>query len=88
MSYQLVRLPRATRQLSQLRRLHHPLYNAIVDAIKALAETPRPPGCIKLAGRPEWRIRVGDHRILYSVDDVRQMVIITEIGHRREIYRQ
>ncbi|MBI4483387.1 MAG: type II toxin-antitoxin system RelE/ParE family toxin [Acidobacteria bacterium] len=88
MSYQVTRSLRAMRRLSHLRKTHHPLHNAIVDAIKALAETPRPPGCVKLVGRPEWRIRVADHRILYLVDDAQKTVTITEIGHRREIYSQ
>ncbi len=87
MSYQLNRTSAAIRRLSHLRKIHHPLHNAIVDAIRALAENPRPAGCVKLAVRPEWRIRVGDHRILYLVDDAHHSVTITEIGHRREIYR-
>ena len=88
MSYQLVRSPRAMRQLRQLRSMRHPLHNAVIEAITALAEASRPPGCVKLVGRPEWRIRVGDLRILYLIDDAHQIVTITDIGHRRAIYRQ
>jgi mRNA interferase RelE/StbE len=49
---------------------------------------PRPPGCKKLSGsQNEWRVRVGDYRILYEIDDRIRRVRIYAIGHRREIYR-
>lgn len=56
--------------------------------IEALADDPRPSGCVKLSGMGcLWRIRVGDYRILYSIQDVPMVVAITKIGHRREVYR-
>jgi len=55
--------------------------------IDALRENPRPAGCKKLAERRGWRIRFGDYRIIYKIDDVNKTVTITNVGHRREIYR-
>ena len=60
----------------------------IVSRIQRLAQTPRPHGSQKLAGEEErYRIRQGAYRIVYSVDDERQVVEIVKIGHRREVYR-
>ena len=58
---------------------------AVIDA---LATEPRPTGTVKLAGRDDFRIRVGDYRIVYAVDDVERLVIVARIAHRREVYRQ
>ena len=56
--------------------------------IDALAEDPRPPGCVKLTGQENlWRVRVGDWRIIYEVHDDRRVVIILIVAHRRESYR-
>lgn len=60
----------------------------IVDRIAGLAEDPRPAGCQTLAGRPDrLRVRQGDHRIVYSVDDPDRTVTVWKIGHRRDVYR-
>ena len=65
-----------------------PLRIRIVARIQSLAQTPRPHGSQKLAGDEErYRIRQGAYRIIYSVDDERQVVEIVKIGHRREVYR-
>lgn len=57
--------------------------------IDQLAADPRPPGCLKLKGQTEtlWRIRVGDYRILYAIDDGIRIVDIRRVGNRREVYR-
>ncbi|HYM62815.1 MAG TPA: type II toxin-antitoxin system RelE/ParE family toxin [Thermoanaerobaculia bacterium] len=57
------------------------------EKIRSLARDPRQPGAKKLQGRPEHRVRVGDHRILYTIDDVGQVVDITAISHRGDVYR-
>jgi len=44
-------------------------------------------GCNRLTGRDGWRIRVGDYRVIYEIDDERQMITILHIGHRRDVYR-
>jgi mRNA interferase RelE/StbE len=53
----------------------------------ALETDPRPPGCVKLAGREGWRVRVGDYRVLYSIDDNARVISVKQIGHRRDVYR-
>lgn len=60
----------------------------VTEAILSLAETPRPKGCKKLKGKLSdlWRIRVGDYRIIYSIDDQIRIIDIQEIGHRKDIY--
>ena len=56
----------------------------LVDRIRGLADDPRPPGSVKLAGREDRiRIRQGDFRILYSVDDQKRIVLVVRIAHRR-----
>lgn len=57
-------------------------------AIDALAAEPRPSGSCKLAGGSgEWRIRVGDYRIVYEIYDGRLVVLVVRVAHRREVYR-
>ena len=59
----------------------------ILSAIQALSDNPRPSGCIKLSSREQYRIRIGNYRILYSIEDDILMVYIVKIGHRKDIYR-
>jgi mRNA interferase RelE/StbE len=59
----------------------------MVPRLERLAATPRPPGCKKLVGgHNEWRIRVGDYRVVYEIDDKSRTVEVTRIAHRREVY--
>ena len=60
----------------------------IVERIERLAVDPRPDGCEKLSGQERFRLRQGDYRIVYSVDDAVRSVDIVKIGHRGEIYRR
>jgi len=62
-------------------------FTAIITEIKKLADTPRPKGVEKIKSAGLWRIRQGDYRIVYSIDDSQKIVTILRIGHRREIYR-
>ena len=85
MAYQLTLRPAAVRDL---RRLPQAVRARIERAIEALREQPRPPGCKKLTGfENEWRVRVGDYRILYIIHDTRREVRVASIVHRREAYR-
>jgi mRNA interferase RelE/StbE len=59
----------------------------IVEKIQSLAGNPRPPGYQKMSGPFQHRIRQGDYRILYTIDDNDRVVEIVKIGHRREVYR-
>jgi len=83
-SYTVAILRRAQKELTQLPA---GAYERVRDAIYALAEHPRPPGCLKLTGREGWRLRVADYRVIYEIDDEQQLVTVLHIGHRRDVYR-
>lgn len=71
-----------------LAKLDKPVRRRIQTAIDRLGETPRPANMTALRGlRGGYRIRVGDYRVVYTVDDGRVLVVVIDIGHRREIYR-
>ena len=59
----------------------------IVRRIENLAEEPRPPGCEKLSGEDKYRVRQGNYRIVYAVEDEKLVVYVVKVGHRREVYR-
>lgn len=59
----------------------------VVSRIESLGTEPRPHGCEKLSGQDRYRIRQGDWRILYEIDDREESVMIVKIGHRRDVYR-
>lgn len=84
MSYRVSILRRAQKELGDLPT---GAFERVRDALRALAEEPRPGGCKKLQGREGWRIRVGDYRVLYKIDDTQQTVEVVHIGHRRDVYR-
>lgn len=74
--------------LRDLQNVPPNLRERVESAIDHLAENPRPPGCKKLVGfEHEWRIRVGEYRVLYVIDDTMRRVTITRVAHRREAYR-
>jgi mRNA interferase RelE/StbE len=85
MSYRIEFRPAALREL---RRIPKPFNARLMTAIAALAEMPRPPGCVRLQG-PEGfhRVRVGDYRIVYLIEDRALLICVVRIGHRREVYR-
>ena len=70
----------------QLDKLPDKVADALLDAFDALAKVPRPDGCKKLKGRLGYRIRKGDYRILYEVQDSVLIVQVIGLGHRRDIY--
>ncbi len=73
----------------ELKRLSSQLIARIVPRLENLASNPRPPGCKKLkGGDKEWRVRVGDYRVVYIVDDQKLLVEVTRIRHRRDVYAQ
>jgi mRNA interferase RelE/StbE len=60
----------------------------VIARIRALAGEPRPPGAQKLAGiEGVYRIRQGDLRILYEIDEAKRSIVVVKIGHRRDVYR-
>ena len=83
--YEVVLSPKAEKQLDELPT---PLRRRITEAIEGLESKPRPHGVKKLTGAENlWRIRVGDFRIVYTIEDDRLIVLVVKIGHRRKIYR-
>jgi mRNA interferase RelE/StbE len=71
----------------ELEKLPAKLIGRIFPKLEALGDEPRPAGCKKLkGGQQEWRIRVGDYRVVYTIDDARLRVSVTRIRHRSEVY--
>jgi mRNA interferase RelE/StbE len=84
MAYRVTITPRARRALGGL---SGDIYERISSALRSLSIDPRPAGCRRLAGFPAWRLRIGDYRVVYEINDVDEAVEVTAIGHRRDIYR-
>jgi mRNA interferase RelE/StbE len=74
----------AEKELDRLPLIFH---NRIVERILSLEENPRPKGIKKLSGREEYRLRAGDYRILYIINDKDRIVTVMAVGHRREVYK-
>ncbi len=70
-----------------LRKLDRGVQARIQGAIALLAGDPRPPSSRPLRGRPGYRVRVGDYRIIYTVADDVLLVVVVTIGRRRDVYR-
>jgi len=71
-----------------LARLSSEIHERVIAAIQALATNPRPPGCRKLVGsKNDWRIRVGDYRVIFEIADKGRVVRVNRVRHRREVYR-
>lgn len=81
--YQLV-IDRSAQK--QLGKIPPPHFNRIIKAINNLADNPRPTGCKKLTGRSGYRIRIGNYRVIYNIDDKILIVFIIDAGHRKNIY--
>jgi mRNA interferase RelE/StbE len=82
--YTIAYAPAATKQV---RHLDPPVRRRILAAISPLTDDPRPPGCKALQGQPGYRIRVGDRRVIYHVDDQAVTVLVVRVGPRGSIYR-
>lgn len=85
MSYDLV-FARAARK--SLQKLPKEVQSRVLEAAKSLRNDPRPQGSRKLRGSDRlWRIRVGDYRIIYSIDDDQRIVDVNTVRHRSDAYR-
>jgi mRNA interferase RelE/StbE len=84
MKYTVFIEPYAQKQIQKLDKKFIPV---IKLAISSLADNPRPYGYKKLKGENAYRIRVGDYRVIYEIEDSRIIVIIVSVGHRKDIYR-
>jgi len=71
----------------QLEKIPEPDYSRVKNSINDLENNPRPKGCKKLKGRSGYRIRQGNYRIIYDINDNVLTVIVLETGHRKDIYQ-
>ncbi len=71
----------------ELEAIASPFHENITDKMLSLVATPRPPGCKILQGSDKWRIRIGNYRLIYEIDDSAQAVIVIKIAHRSDVYR-
>ena len=84
MKYEIWILRSAEKEMDKLPTV---VYSRISNRILSLENNPRPRGTKKLSGRDEYRLRVGNYRILYTISDSDSAVTIVAVGHRREAYR-
>lgn len=85
MAYRIEFAPRAEREFKKLPR---PVQVRLKTRIDTLAENPRPQGVEALSGEDRlYRIRAGDYRIIYAIQDEVLLVLVIRVGHRREVYR-
>ncbi len=83
-SYSIEVKPSARKELESL---PDKVLAQVLKKMTALGETPRPAGCKKLKGyKDQWRVRVGDWRVVYIIDDAPKLISVTRIAHRREVY--
>ena len=87
MKYQVIFTKRAAKEVKQLNKTDIP---RIIEKAESLGNDPRPEGSKKLAGSKEdlWRVRVGDYRIIYLIEEEVKIVKVTKIGHRKDAYRK
>jgi mRNA interferase RelE/StbE len=83
-SYRLLIKPSAGKEIEALPKQDR---RRIVAKIMTLSGDPRPPGCEKLSGRHQYRLRQGSYRILYEIRDIDLVVVVVKVGHRRDVYR-
>lgn len=77
----------ARRAARQLRNLDPQARRRVQAAIELLADEPRPTGAVKLVGGDgEWRVRTGDYRVTYEINDGELLILVVAVGHRRDIY--
>jgi len=85
-TYRIALAPAAARQLA---KLDPTARRRVQAAIELLSNEPRPAAAKKLVGGAgEWRVRTGDYRIVYQIDDGVLLILVVAVGHRREIYRR
>lgn len=81
--YRVEMRPAAVRAL---RKIDPSIRPRIEGTITLLAEDPRPPASRPLRGRPGYRVRVGDYRIIYTIEDDVLLIVVVTLGHRRDVY--
>ena len=84
-SYSVDVKPAATKEIEAL---PDNALSRVIRKVESLAQTPRPAGCKKLKGyKDQWRVRVGDWRVVYIIDDQAKLVSVTRVAHRSEVYK-
>ena len=83
-SYRLFIKPSASKDIEGLPKQDR---RKVVAKIQGLAKDPRPRGCERLSGHEQYRLRQGDYRILYSIEEKDLIVAVVKVGHRKEVYR-
>ncbi len=85
MAYDVEIVPAAKRQIKKLSK---PVQKLIVERLEELAINPRPPSVLKMEGEEGfYRVRVGDYRIIYEIQDRAFLIIVVKVGHRGDVYR-
>lgn len=77
-----------TKAAKQIKKLSPEVQKAVMDKISTLSREPRGSGAKKLSGFSHWRIRNGDYRIIYDIQDKELLVLVIKVGHRRDIYKK
>ncbi|SDP20032.1 mRNA interferase RelE/StbE [Microbacterium testaceum StLB037] len=85
MTYRIDVLPAAVRAIRKLPPEAKRRIQAVIDV---LAEEPRPPAAKRVTARPEWRVRTGDYRVLYRIEDEVLTIVVVHAGHRRDVYEK
>lgn len=86
MAYQVIVKPSAAKAIRKLDRVTQ---RRIIRLLDYLAKHPRPEGVVKMQGEERmWRLRIGDHRLIYEVHDDRLVVLVLRVGHRRDVYKR
>ena len=72
--------------LKDLDKLETSVFEHILKKIRALSKDARPPGCLKLTGDGGYRLRIGDYRLLFRIDDASKRIYVYRIKHRKDVY--
>jgi len=81
--YDVFLLPPAQKDIDTL---EPSVFKRIIEKLRALSKEPRPPGCLKLTGEDGYRVRIGDYRLLYRIDDGSKRIYVYRVKHRKDGY--
>lgn len=84
-SYKVFIKPSAAKEIEAIKNILD--RRRVVRRIRDLANEPRPPGCEKLSGQDKYRVRQGDYRNVYGIEDMKLVVTVVKVGHRGDVYR-
>lgn len=82
--YEVLVLPSAQKEIEKLAK---PVQSKVLKALLSLSENPRPTGCKKLVGTDAWRFRIGEYRIVYTIEDKILTIEVIRVAHRKDVYR-